>query len=119
MLPFEQQILDFKFGTIDFIGEENIPAGSASASNNFKTRGDKVELTGGNYNLGATIDGDSTPSQGVHVAFRRDKQEVLIRKRGRKIEIYDQTANVWNEAGTDILPVGAVDDEMSLSLIHI
>ncbi len=108
----EEEITDFKYGTIDSIEEQSIPAGSASASSNFVTKGDKVALAGGNFNLGGTVAGQLS-SDGTHVMYKRDGTEILVRKRGRKLEIYDDANDIWNESGTDIFPVEAATDELS------
>lgn len=110
----KKEVTTFKYGIIDSIEEQSIPAGSASSSSNFITKGDKVVLAGGNFNLGGTIE-DTDENRGVHVAFRRDGVEILMRKRGRKLEIYDADADTWSESGTDLFPVAAVDDEMSFA----
>lgn len=109
----DKEIKDFKYGVIDLIEEESIPPAASSSSDNFTTLGDRVELSGGNFNLGTTIDGDVSECTGIHVAYRRDGTQVLFRKRGRKLEVYDDEAETWDEAGTDVFPADAEDDEMS------
>lgn len=110
----DKEITTFKYGIIDSVEEQSIPPGSASASSNFVTKGDKVELAGGNFNLGGTASG-TDGCKGIHVAYKRDGTEILFKKNGRKLEFYNDDTDTWSESGTNIFPVAAENDEMSFA----
>lgn len=90
---------------------QSIPAGAASSSLNWVTKGDRVELRRGMALVGTEIEG--TGKSWVHVARRADGTEILYRKRGRKLEYYTESTDTWTEAGTDLFPAAAEDDEPS------
>ena len=52
MRLLEKSVRDFKYGTIDELEAQSIPDGAASASLNWQTKGDKIELRRGSKILG-------------------------------------------------------------------
>jgi len=106
----DKEVVNYDKGIVDSIEEQSIPIGSASASSNFRTKGDKIELAGGKITLG-TILNTQDVCLGVHVGYKRDGTEVLMRKRGKKLEIYNATTDAWDESGSDLFTTaGEFDD---------
>ena len=110
----ERIINDFKYGTIDSVEADKIPDGAASASKNFFTTGNTIELRRGSRILGTEISGNGK-NDGVHVASGINGTEVLFRKRGRKIEYFDDDTEDWIEVGSNIVPVSGLTDKASFA----
>lgn len=105
-----REITEFQHGVINKIEEQSIPAGAASNSLNFLTKGDHFELRRGSIILGTEIE-NADPCRGLHVARQSNGTEHIFRKRGRKLEHYNTTTEVFDEVGTDMFPAVAEDDE--------
>lgn len=109
---------DFQYGTIDSVEENSIPETAASRALNWRTRSTKIELRGGYARLGATNNETGKPIQGLIVAKKvglTDTEDVIFRKRGRKLEYYDTATDDWVECGTDAFPAEAEDDDCTFA----
>jgi len=109
-----QEIKNFTKGLITAFEDHSIPDGSASASNNWLTKGDRIELRKGYKILGTEQSGTGS-IDGIHVAQKADGTQVLFRKRGRKLEYYDTSTSDWIESGSNLFPAAAVADEASFA----
>ncbi|MDP1570817.1 MAG: hypothetical protein Q8L86_12535 [Vicinamibacterales bacterium] len=104
-----EALKNFFRGLVNRYEAQSIPRGSASNSLNWKTEGDKIVLRGGSRALGGSS--STTGKCWIHVAKKADGTDLLVRKRGRKLEYYDANNDQWLENGTNIFPAAAADDE--------
>lgn len=96
-----QQIIKvFGKGIINSIESNLIDQGAASASRNFLTYLDKIELSRGRQLVGAEESGNN-PVLGLHTGAKADGTGILIRKNGTKLQYFDGT--IWEDAKTDLL----------------
>lgn len=107
----EKPIKNFYKGLHTRFEPQSIPRGAASASLNWVTKGDRVELRRGMALLGDEIAG--TGKSWVHVSRKADGTDIAFRKRGRKLEYYVESTDTWSETGTNLFPASAVADEPS------
>lgn len=110
----ELTIKNFPYGLIDSVEDKSIPRGASSISKNFITNGDSIEMRRGQARVGATEIVNNVPITGLGKAIRLDGIETTIRKRARKIEYYDSVTDDWIEIGTDIIPVEAESDYVTI-----
>lgn len=101
----------FSFGTIDRFGPENIPDGAASASKNWLTKGDRLELRGGQASL-LTYDASTGRTSGLHIGYRLNGTMVYFWSQGKKVYCYDPVTKVQTEIGTDILGTAASGEDV-------
>lgn len=101
---------NFKYGTINSVEENSIPAEASSGSLNWLTKGSEIELRRGSYRLGLT-DGGVGKVTGSIVATRADGVEIPFKSCGRKVFYYDVTTDEWIEIGTDVLPATVITSE--------
>src|SRR5688572_19148584 len=101
-MPTKPVIKTFVSGTQDDLEQESIREDAASASLNWLTSGDSLELRRGYALLGNRTDGVGKIT-GLRKGVRADGTEVLIRTRGRKVESYDSENETWDEAGSNAL----------------
>lgn len=109
---------DFQYGTIDSVDDASIPETASSRALNWRTKSTKVELRGGYARLGATDNQTGKPVQGLAIAQKiglTGTQDIIFRKRGRKLEYYDLATDDWIESGTDAFPALAENDECSFA----
>lgn len=99
-------------GTITAFEDHSIPAGAASDSKNWLTKGDKIELRRGYKVLGTENSGTGS-IDGLHVTFKANGTQILYRKRGRKLEYYNTATSDWSEVGSNLFPAAAETDEAS------
>lgn len=93
---------NFKFGIVDKYGADEIPRGAASASSNFLTKLDKIELTRGRKRLGAEITG-SGKITGLRVGYTGTGTQVLHRvTSGGKLQYYNTTTELWTDIQTSL-----------------
>lgn len=104
----------FKYGLVTKLEDNSIPAGAASASLNWITKGDKIELSRGYLLLGTEQTGTGRVT-GLYTAVRADGTEVLYRSRGKKVEYYDTATSDWVEVGTDILGTSADGEDVTFA----
>lgn len=81
-------------GIINTVDHNLINRGAASASLNFLTFIDHIELIRGRKIMGADEAGN-TPVLGLHVGYRADGTPVMLRKITTKIQYYDETTELW------------------------
>src|SRR5688572_28710008 len=93
----EKSVRKFSFGILDEIEAQSIPDGAASASLNWQTKGDKIELRRGSRRLGSD-DGVGAVT-GLIVGTKQDGTEVLFKTYGRQIKYYDETTDDFEETG--------------------
>lgn len=109
----QHEVRNFKYGTINALEKQSIPDGAASSSLNWVTRGDKIELRRGQRLIGT--DQGAGGITGLGVARRLDGTEVMWGTHGRKIVYYDEATEDWIEAGSNVLPVAADGEEISMT----
>jgi len=109
-----EEVSAFPFGTIDSIQDLKVPLGAASASLDWFTKGDRIELRGGQLALGAIVAGTGE-IQNIGIAERADGTQIPYRKNGRKLEYYNAATSTWTEVGTNIFPVAAANDYASFA----
>lgn len=107
-----QEIKNFTKGLLTAFEDHSIPDGAASSSDNWLTKGDRIELRKG-YRVMGTDNAGTGSIDGLHTAYMADGTQVLFRKRGRKLEYYNGTD--WSETGTDMFPSAAETDEASFA----
>ena len=94
------EVKNFTKGLISAFEDHSIPDGSASSVQNWLTKGDHIELRRGLAVFGSVISGLGEVT-GLHVATKVSGEQVLFRKRGRKLEYYTLASGVWTETGTE------------------
>lgn len=97
-----KSIENFTYGIRNRFESKSAPLGSAEDSNNWNTKGDKIELGRGSLIKGTDISGNGKVT-GMINARKRDGTEVTFRSRGKKVEYYDTATEDWIEVGSDIL----------------
>lgn len=102
----------FNRGTIDEIEAHSIPDGAASASLNWLTAGDSIELRRGYAIKGTRIEGID-PVTGVHVGKTTSGLQVLFWTYLRKLVYFDKTTEDHIEIGSDVIPAAASGEDMS------
>jgi len=105
---------NFFTGLVTRLEPQSIPRGAASDSLNFVTKGDRIELRRGSKLLGTTLNTGTGKITGLRVGTREDGTQVAFRTRGRKIEYYDTATEEWIESGSDVLPVAASGEDISI-----
>jgi len=98
----------FDKGLVTELGDQSIPSGAASDSNNFLHLGDRLELMRGQFRLGdaGSVSGHCfTTVKGIAV----DGTEVLFKKIGTKIRHYDPDTELWEDALT-----GLPDEDLTI-----
>lgn len=103
----------FKHGQITKLEQQSIPAGAASASLNWLTKGDHIELRRGYRPLGS--DQGAGRVTGLHVATLNDGTEQMWMTYARKLKYYDNATLDWVEAGTNLLAAAASGEDVSFS----
>jgi hypothetical protein len=106
-------IRNFIKGTITRLEPQSIPDGASPDSLNFVTKGDKVELRRGTYQLGT--DAGAGRVSGLAIATRIDGTQVLFKTHARKVSYFDEATSDWIENGTDVLPAAADGEDISLA----
>ncbi|SRR3989339_677872 len=92
----------FKYGVVDKYEASEIPRGAASASSNFLTKLDSIELTRGRKRLGAEITG-SGKITGLKVGYTGTGTQVLYRTiSGGKLQYYNSTTELWVDVQTGL-----------------
>lgn len=111
-----KEIKNWTYGIVDLIEPSSIKPGSISRALNFLTMGDRMELRRGSRTLGDDA-GTTYSVGGIHVGTNLDAvgTQVLFRKRGRKLEYFNETTDAWVEIGVDTLSADAVNDDFSFA----
>lgn len=104
-------IKNFDKGTVDAIEDFSIPEQAASASLNWLTLGDRIELTGG-YSIIGTENTGTGRITGLHVAEKVDGSLLPIRTRGQKVEYY--SGSDWTESGSNVLTSAADGEDVAI-----
>jgi hypothetical protein len=99
-MPKSLTVKNFYKGLIDNIEDYSIPHGAYSRVQNWVTKGDKAELRRGLKMIGSA-DAGAGKSR-IYVAENKSTQ-VKFRARGKKLEYYNETTELWIEIGTDVL----------------
>jgi len=107
------KVTGFTYGTIDTLESISLPRGAASDSKNWIPKGDRIVLRGGSIIMGNNIAGAGKIT-GLKTFVKQDNTSITFRKSGRKLEYYNESADTWDEVGTNIFPVGAVDEDVSM-----
>ena len=113
----EYIIKNFDKGTVDRIEGQSIPAEAASASLDFLTNGDRVELRRGYKILGTSLSGVGAVT-GLHVAEKSDGTEILYWTHGKKLKYYDETTEDHIEVGSDQLGTDADGEDVAMADYH-
>jgi hypothetical protein len=105
----------FKYGIIDTLEDRKIPRGAASASLNWQTFGDHVELRRGFAFLGdSSLVVGSGRVSGLKRASNALQVEVLFYTYGTKLKYFDEATQEWIENGSDRLGAAADNEDISL-----
>lgn len=112
MIKFK--IESFIKGLVTSLEPKSIPEGSASASTNWLTEGDRITLRRGTLLMGSENVGTGRIT-GSYTARKADGTEVAFRSRLSKIEYYDETTEDWIEVGSDILGSDALGEDVSFA----
>lgn len=107
----EYAIREFKSGLVTKIEDYSIPEDAASASLNWLTLNDRIELSGGYSVIGT--EQSAGRITGLAVGEKVDGTLLPIRTRGKKIEYYSGTD--WSEAGSDALGTAADGEDVSIT----
>lgn len=110
----DYRIRNWKYGTINRIEGESIPAGSASDSLNWITNGDLIEVRRGSKIIGTSQTGTGKIT-GLHVAQDVNGTEVLFMSKGQTVSYYDTTTEDFIEIGTNILGTDADGEDVSFT----
>jgi hypothetical protein len=101
----------FDKGIVDELGDEAIPAGTASAANNFLDLGDRIELVRGQLRLGNLTMGPSKIT-GLAKATDTAGNEFIYRKRTTILERYIPATETWSSVITGL----PADEDLSHAL---
>lgn len=100
----------YNFGIRDQIEARSIPRGAASASLNWLTRGDHIEIRPGQAYLGtSSLQTGNGKATGLKKATRANGVEILFGTYGKKLKYYDEATQEWIENGSDLLGANVVD----------
>ena len=111
------KVKDFTYGQIDTLEDTSIPRGCASRSLNFITKGDRIILRGGYRILGNNIEGTGKIT-GLYTARKPDGTEISFRKRGQKLEYYDEDNDEWTEINEDAFGEAAENEDVTFTEYH-
>lgn len=106
------KIKSFDKGLVTQLEPQSIPEQAASASLNWLTLGDRIELSGG-YVVVGTENSGSGKITGLSTPQKVDGTQLPVRTRGKKIEYYDESD--WVESGTDILGTAADGEDIAIT----
>jgi hypothetical protein len=113
-MPRTLSIKTFLKGLITSIEDRSLPDGAASNSNNWLTKGDRVELRKG-YKVYGTEQSGTGKVTGLRVANKANGTQVLFRKRGRKLEYYSTATSDWIEVSTNLFPAAASSEDVTFT----
>lgn len=110
---------NYKYGQIDTLEARSIPRGAATASLNWLTKGDHIELRRGQAYLGTTsVNTGTGKATGLKKATNALGVEILFGTYGKKLKYYDETTDEWIENGSDLLGSAVIDSAgLGLELI--
>lgn len=92
----------FAYGIVDKYEASEIPRGAASASSNFLTKLDKIELTRGRLLLGENVAGNGKVT-GLKVGYTGTGTQVLFRTiSDGKLQYYNTTTSLWVDVTTGL-----------------
>ncbi len=105
-------VVDYKYGTISILEPESIKRGAASASKNWLTKGDHIELRGGSAYLGSSsVNSGTGKATGLRKASDALGVEVLFGTYAKKAKYYTTTTGEWTEIGSDLLGAAVLDSD--------
>lgn len=107
----EHIIEDWTTGQVTDIEAKSIPENAASASLNWLTLGDRIELSGG-YSIVGTEDASAGRVTGLKVCQKADGTLFPVKTYGQKVEYYTTD---WNEAGTNVLGADADGEDVAIA----
>lgn len=111
-------VKNFDKGTITRTESRVLPKGAARDSLNWLTEGDQISLRRGTTLIGDEQSG-SGKITGLFVGTRFDGTQVIWRTRGRKLETYNTTTELWQEDNTaNLLPVAASGEDVCFTPAH-
>ena len=108
----EYSLREFKSGLVTRIEDFSIPEDAASKSLNWRTMGDKIELSGG-YKIVGNENGAGKVT-GLAIGSKVDGDKLALRTRGQRLEYYDIATEDWVESGTNILGADADGEDTSI-----
>jgi len=108
------EVKNYNKGTVTSIEDFSIPENASSASLNWLTCGDKVELCGG-YSILGTEDVTAGRVTGLHVATKVNGDKLIIKSHGKKVRFLDTDLLTWTEVGSDILGTLANGEDVSFT----
>lgn len=105
----------FKHGVINSLEARSIPRGSASASLNWQTKGDKIELRRGFRFLGdSSKQSGSGKCTGLRKVTDAGGTEHLFYTFLAKLKYFDRSTEEWVETGSDLLGADASGEDISM-----
>lgn len=105
-------LLNFKYGVVNIYGEEAIPRGSASASKNWLTLGDRIELRRGQQFMGtSSVNVGNGKISGIKKITDALGVEILFGTYGQKAKYYSNSTLEFVEIGSDLLGSSVVDSD--------
>lgn len=107
-----QTIKNFTKGLVTRVEDFSIPEDAASASLNWLTLGDKIELSGG-YRVIGTENGAGKIT-GLKVGEKVNGDKMALRTRGQKLEYYNTATSDWVEIGSNLLGSAADGEDTSI-----
>ncbi len=112
---------NYKFGTVDSLEAQSIPRGAASASLNWLTKGDHIEIRRGQAYLGdVSVNTGNGKATGLKKAVTSLGVDILFGTYGQKLKYYDRATSEWVENGSNKLGSAVVDDnELGLEEIFM
>ena len=116
-MPPDIEVKDFKYGLVTRIEDDALPRGAASDAKGWFSKGDMIELRGGQAVKGTTITG-SGGITGLKVSKQFNGTERLIATYARKIKYWDATTEDWIEIGTNQLPAAASGEDIAIDAYH-
>jgi len=109
----DDYIIDsFLPGYVTKFEAESVKPGAITDGLNWLVKGDKVELRRGQKLIG--IDAGIGKITGMGVARKIDGTDIMFKTRARKIEYYDEATSDWIENGSDVLPLAASGEDISV-----
>ena len=104
-------VKSFNQGTITRIQDDApLPKGAASDSQNWLSKGDRIELRGGQVLMGTEVSGNGRIT-GLKVGMRADGTQVPFWSHTRKVKYYDSATADWIEVGSNIIGTDASGED--------
>lgn len=114
----DKLVENWKHGVVSRFESEDVPRGSAEDALNWLSKGDHIELRGGQALTGTEVTGSQSPVTGLFVGTRFDGTEIPFYSHDRKLKYYDADTEASIEAGTNAIAAAASGEEMAMDEYH-